>query len=100
MTEAPFLNLHDRCPGFVQISLDRGGDQVAEVGQVLVAAREHLRRDQVPDRCHGMKTPSTTLNRSADDLGHGHPELSQGDTAAWRRSQGRRPNGDLYWAAG
>ena len=35
---------------------------------------------------------------AAGDLGRGHPEFSHSDTAACRRSYGRRLSGDLYWA--
>jgi hypothetical protein len=50
--ETSLLNLHDRCSRFTEIGLSSGGDQVTKVSQVLVAARENLQRDQVPDRCH------------------------------------------------
>lgn len=63
--EAAFLDQRGGGRGLVQVGAGRGGDQVAEVGEVLVAAGQGLERDQVPGRRDRKKTSGRTSSRSA-----------------------------------
>jgi len=59
-------------------------------------ARRGANFDATPLRC--TEQDGDAMPGAAGDFGGRHPELSQSETAAWRRSQGRRPGGERCWA--
>lgn len=55
-----FLDEFHRAAGGVQIGGGRAGDESLKVGEILVAAREHLQRDQWPTAATGTDSPGST----------------------------------------